>query len=171
MGELKNKVYLIGMPGCGKTTIVKVLAKELNYSFYDMDKYIVNISGKEIEELFKGGEEEFRKWETRACKELSEKNRAIISTGGGAIKLPVNRNILKSTGLVVFIDRPTENIISDVEISSRPLLKDGVEKIYSLYDERYKLYKDTSHILIINDGFLRDTIDDIKEGIKDRVEE
>ena len=52
MSMLNDKVFLIGMPGCGKTTIGKLLAKELNYTFYDMDKYIVDISGKEVHELF-----------------------------------------------------------------------------------------------------------------------
>ena len=49
MSMLNDKVFLIGMPGCGKTTIGKLLAKELNYTFYDMDKYIVDISGKDLE--------------------------------------------------------------------------------------------------------------------------
>ena len=85
MSMLKDRVFLIGMPGCGKTTIGKVLAKELNYTFYDMDKYIVDISGKEVHELFNEGEEVFRKWETEACKELSKKRNSIISTGGGEV--------------------------------------------------------------------------------------
>lgn len=171
MSELKDRVFLIGMPGCGKTTIGKVLAKELNYKFYDMDKYIREISGKRIPELFNEGEEVFRRWETEACKELSKKSRVIISTGGGVIKTLINRDILRDNGVVVFIDRPTENIISDVDINSRPLLKGGVEAIYKLYDERYDIYKEVAHIRVSNDGFIRDTINDIKIKISSRIKE
>ena len=171
MSMLNDKVFLIGMPGCGKTTIGKLLAKELNYTFYDMDKYIVDISGKEVHELFNEGEEVFRKWETEACKELSKKRNSIISTGGGVIKTSVNREILRSSGLVVFIDRPVENIIGDVDINTRPLLKNGAGEVYKLYEERYELYKETSHIKVLNDGFIRDTIDNIKKSLNGRIKE
>ncbi len=63
MSDLKDKVLLIGMPGCGKTTIGKLLATELNYNFFDMDKYIEDISGETVKELFEKGEENFRNWE------------------------------------------------------------------------------------------------------------
>ena len=63
MSDLKDKVLLIGMPGCGKTTIGKLLATKLNYNFCDMDKYIEDISGETVKELFEKGEENFRKWE------------------------------------------------------------------------------------------------------------
>ena len=66
--EKRDKIILIGMPGSGKTTIGKILAKELNYNFYDMDDYIEETSKKSIKELFEKSEENFRNIETEACR-------------------------------------------------------------------------------------------------------
>ena len=73
------------MPGCGKSTIGELISKDLNYNFYDMDDYIVKISGKTIKELFDVSEEYFREWETKACKELSKLTNVIIASGGGVV--------------------------------------------------------------------------------------
>ena len=159
MKSLKSNIVLIGMPGCGKTTVGKVLAKRLGYKFCDMDSYIQEISKKTIKELFEPGEENFRDWETKACEELSKCRNTIIASGGGVVKREKNIEILKKNCTILFIDRPVERIINDVDINSRPLLKDGKEKLYNLYDERYELYKKAADIQILNKGYLRDTID------------
>ncbi|MCI7442761.1 MAG: shikimate kinase [Clostridium sp.] len=159
MKNLKSNIVLIGMPGCGKTTVGKVLAKKLGYKFCDMDSYIQEISKKTIKELFEHGEENFRDWETKACEELSRCNKTIIASGGGVVKREKNIEILKKSCTILFIDRPVERIINDVDINSRPLLKDGKERLYNLYDERYELYKKAADIQILNKGYLRDTID------------
>ncbi|MGM9977999.1 MAG: shikimate kinase [Clostridium sp.] len=159
MNNLKSNIVLIGMPGCGKTTVGKVLAKRLGYKFCDMDSYIQEISKKTIKELFEPGEENFRDWETKACEELSKCRNTIIASGGGVVKREKNIEILKKSCTILFIDRPVERIINDVDINSRPLLKDGKERLYNLYDERYELYKKAADIQILNKGYLRDTID------------
>ncbi|MCI6188432.1 MAG: shikimate kinase [Clostridium sp.] len=159
MKNLKSNIVLIGMPGCGKTTVGKVLAKRLGYKFCDMDSYIQEISKKTIKELFEPGEENFRDWETKACEELSKCRNTIIASGGGVVKREKNIEILKKSCTILFIDRPVERIINDVDINSRPLLKDGKERLYNLYDERYELYKKAADIQILNKGYLRDTID------------
>lgn len=166
-----EKIFLVGMPGCGKTTMGKVLAKELNYNFYDMDEYIEEISGKSIKDLFSESEEVFRIWETEACSRLREKKRSVISTGGGVVKRDENIKLLKEAGLVVFINRPVEKIIEDVDINSRPLLTDGKERIYALYEERFDRYKQICHVEVVNEGFIRDTIDNIKKEIRGKVKE
>lgn len=163
---MKDKVVLIGMPGCGKTTIGKVLAADLKYNFFDMDEYIENISQKSVKELFEHGEDYFREWETKACRELACKKRCIISSGGGVVKKDINIDILKEQCIIVFINRPIENIIEDVDVASRPLLKDGKDKIYKLYDERYEKYKKACHIEVKNEGYLKDTLLDIEKELK-----
>ena len=163
MKNLKSNIVLIGMPGCGKTTVGKVLAKRLGYKFCDMDSYIQEISKKTIKELFEHSEENFRDWETKACEELSRCNKTIIASGGGVVKREKNIEILKKSCTILFIDRPVERIINDVDINSRPLLKDGKERLYNLYDERYELYKKAADIQILNKGYLRDTIDIIMD--------
>ncbi len=166
--EKKDKIILIGMPGCGKTTIGKILAKELSYNFYDMDNYIEKMEGKSIKELFNDSEERFREAETKACMELIKKKRCVIASGGGVIKKDINIDILKS-GIIIFINRPNEKIIGDIDISNRPLLKEGKEKLYKLYNERFYKYKNACDIEILNEGFIRDTINLTKRNLKGKI--
>ncbi len=150
MSKMKN-IVLIGMPGCGKTTLGKIISKELKINFYDADYYIEEKCNKKISELFEKGEDYFRDVESRACIELAEKENVIISTGGGVIKREENIKNLKKTGIIIFIDRPVRNIIGDVDISKRPLLKDGKDKVLKLYEERYELYKKAADKIVVND--------------------
>ncbi|MBS6503147.1 MAG: AAA family ATPase [Clostridium sp.] len=157
----KNIILLIGMPGCGKSTIGEELANKINYDFCDMDKYIEEISNSTVKELFNISEEYFRDYETLACKELSNKSKIIISSGGGIIKRKKNIDFFKDTGIIIFIDRPIEDILKDVDTSSRPLLSDGKSKLYNLYSERYNLYNNYCEIKIVNDTTIEETIDKI----------
>lgn len=163
---MKNKVVLIGMPGCGKSTIGKLVSKELNLSFFDMDKYIEDMTSKTIPQLFEKGEDYFRDFETSACKELSEKSNVLISSGGGVVKRKENIEILKKEGYIIFIDRPLEELLNDIDISTRPLLKDGREKLIKLYEERYELYKSYADGIVKNKKSIKDTTNMIKEVIK-----
>ncbi|MBE6047721.1 MAG: shikimate kinase [Clostridium sp.] len=163
---MKKSIVLIGMPGCGKSTIGKIIAKDLNYDFCDMDEYIEEISGKKIPELFQEGESIFRDWETKACKELANKENFVIASGGGVVKRNVNMEILKGKCIIVFIDRPTEDIIKDVNVSTRPLLKDGVSKIYDLYNERYELYKKVADVTVVNKGLIEEVIESCEKVVR-----
>lgn len=165
MVSKKSNIVLIGMPGCGKSTLGKSLAEELKFGFYDMDEYIQKISKSTIAELFEEGESIFRKWESKACKELSEKDNAVISSGGGVVKIKRNIDILKKDCIILFIDRAIEDIIKDVDINKRPLLKDGVSKLYELYDERYTLYNEAADITVKNVGILEEVLNKCKEEI------
>lgn len=163
---MKNKIVIIGMPGSGKTTIGKILSKELNINFFDMDEYIQDKTGQTTIQLFEKGEEYFRDIETETCKELMEYDNVLISTGGGVIKRKINIDILKKDGLIIFLDRPVDKILEDVDVSFRPLLKDGKEKVLKLYDERYALYKEYADKIVLNNSDIRIVIDEIKEIIK-----
>jgi len=162
---MKNKVILIGMPGCGKSTVGKLVSKELNLNFFDMDKYIENMTSRTIPQLFEQGEDYFRDFETLACKELSENSDILISSGGGVIKRKENIEILKKEGYIIFIDRPLEELLNDVDISTRPLLKDGREKLIKLYEERYELYKSSADKIVKNDKDIREIVEKVKEII------
>ena len=163
---MKNKIVIIGMPGSGKTTLGKILAEELNIKFVDMDEYIINKTGKTTVQLFENGEEYFRDIESETCKELAEYDNILISTGGGVIKRKKNVDVLSKEGLIIFLDRPVDNILGDVDVSFRPLLKDGKEKLLKLYDERYALYNEYAEETVKNDSDVRVVIDRIKEIIK-----
>lgn len=160
---MKKRIILIGMPGCGKTTIGKILSNKLNLKFYDMDDYIQDITGKTIMQLFEKGEEYFRDIETQACRELIKKDNVLISTGGGVIKRRENIDTLRNDSVIIFLDRPVEKIIGDVDVSKRPLLKDGKEKVLVLYKERYDIYRESADKIVVNNSTIDDVINKIKK--------
>ncbi len=160
---MSRNIVLIGMPGAGKTTVGKMLYERLELKFVDVDDFIVEESGKTIPELFDVSESHFRNVESEAIKKLSMDKSSIIATGGGVIKNEANIEELKKHGIIVFIDRPLGNIAEDVEISKRPLLKDGVQKLYDLYEERYELYKKYSDFHVVNDRSIEAVVDRIIE--------
>ena len=171
MEPLKDKIAIIGMPGCGKSTLGKLLAKELQYNFCDMDIYIEKSSNKTIPELFNEGEEVFREWETKACIDLVKKERIIISCGGGVVKKNENIQLFQKDCIILFIDRSVEDIIMDVNVSIRPLLKDGTSKLYELYDERYEMYKKAADVRIENSGRIKDVVKEIELLLKNKIKE
>lgn len=161
MNNFDKNIVFIGMPGSGKTTIGSMVSKELHRDFYDIDEYIEERYGKTISEIFKNGEEYFRKAETEAVTELSKLSPVVIATGGGVIKKEQNIEMLKQKGIIFFIDRKVSDIASDINMSIRPLLKDGKEKLFELYEERYKLYESYCDLHIKNEGKIEDAVEDI----------
>lgn len=147
-----KNVVLIGMPGCGKTTIGKLLSERLKMNFCDVDSYIEDKEGRSIPDIFKrDGEEYFRKLETKAVEDVSEYHMTVISSGGGVVKSSYNMEILRNSGIIIFINREVDDIISDIETDGRPLLKDGKEKLYKLHEERIDLYKKYCDYEVKND--------------------
>lgn len=159
MEKMARNIVLIGMPGCGKTSIGKSLAKQLRMDFIDIDEFIEQKMKMNIPEIFKQGEKYFRKIETKCIEEVSKLSSTIISTGGGVIKSPLNIQLLKENGIIIFIDRPIDNIIKDINTETRPLLTDGKEKIPKIYKERIGLYDKYKDYEIINDGSLEDIVE------------
>ena len=162
---MKDKVVIIGMPGSGKTTIGKILGRALDLKFYDMDEYIQERTSKSILELFENGEDYFRNIETDMCRELSKEKNVLISTGGGVVKKKENIDALKKDALIIFLDRPVEKILEDVDVSKRPLLKDGKERVINLYNERYELYKKYADEIVVNDSDMIEVIERLKNVI------
>ena len=133
----KENIVLIGMPGCGKTTIGKALSKELSKDFIDTDELIVIKENTPIPEIFEQkGETAFRDIESLVVKEVSSLSSKIISTGGGVVKRPENINLLKQNGRIIFLDRPIENILPTED---RPL-SSNIHDLKKRYDERYSVY-------------------------------
>lgn len=161
-----KNLILIGMPGCGKTTLGKMLAEYLSVKFYDIDECIEMREKKSIKEIFKNGENYFRKIESIVLKDICENKFGVIATGGGVIKTEKNLEVMKNTGIVFFIDRPLENIISDVDIEKRPLLKEGKHKMYGLYKERYSLYLESCDYRIDNSLNIESALEKILDVLK-----
>lgn len=160
-----NSVILIGMPGSGKSTLGKILAEKISYEFIDMDKFIENKSGQSIEQLFSKGENSFRDVESEACVELSRLESTVIATGGGVVKRKENMECFKES-TVVFINRPVDKIIEDINKEERPLLKSGIQNIEEIYNERIELYNIYKDVEIKNISSLEDTINDLIDIFK-----
>lgn len=163
----KQNIIIIGMPGSGKTTFGKALAQRLGRDFYDADDVIVEQEGKTIPELFAVSEDCFRDAEVRASKSLAEKSGIVVACGGGVVKRSENMDIFKKTGTVFFLDRSPDDIVSDVDVSTRPLLKDGKQKVYDLYDERIALYRNAADYRVPNNKTIEKVLDAFEELIKD----
>lgn len=160
MNEDKN-IVLIGMPGSGKTTLGKQLASRLGRTFVDADDFVVLLEGKSIADMFAVSEEYFRDAETKAAQELAKRRGLVVACGGGVIKRSVNIEIFKETGVVIFLDRSPDDIVTDVDVASRPLLKDGKQKVYDLYDERIALYWAAADYTIVNDKKAEEILDEL----------
>ncbi len=162
---MKN-IILIGMPGCGKTTIGKELSNRLKSGFFDCDIEIVKNQGKSVAQIFEEhGEGFFRQLETQTIKTLPTEN-FVISTGGGIVENSENVTILRNNGTVVFINRPVCKILEDIDTSNRPLLKDNKNKLTALFDRRFDLYKNACHIEIENTKNLNDAVLKIIDEVK-----
>lgn len=162
---MKN-IILIGMPASGKSTIGKLLAKRTEYEYYDADKYLERKEKMKISNIFKEkGEEYFRNLETKYLKKLSYKEGIVISTGGGAVKRKENMEILKKSGIVIFLDRKTEDIMKENH-EHRPLLQNP-ENIQKLYSERIDLYRKYADVIVENKGTLEEVTDRVEEILKE----
>ncbi len=156
----KQNVVLIGMPGCGKSTIGKRLASQLSKRFIDTDDEILKQIGISIPEFFERyGESKFREIETKIIKELSAVQNAVIATGGGAVLNTANIDFLKENGVVFFIDRPFQKLVYS---SDRPL-SSSRDMMKKRYDERYDLYKACADNIIKTTQILEDNITAVKK--------
>lgn len=165
---MKNDVniIIIGMPGSGKTTFGKALAERLGRDFFDADDVIVEQEGKTIPELFAVSEDCFRDAEVRATKALAVKNGIVVACGGGVIKRNVNIEIFKKTGVIIFLDRSPDDIVTDVDVATRPLLKDGKQKVFDLYDERIDLYRAAADYTLPNNKSIEEVLESLIQLIE-----
>lgn len=166
---MKN-IVLIGMPGCGKTTFGKRLARRLSLSFYDADEVLEQREQRTIKTFFAESEDAFRSAETRTLAYLSELEGVIIATGGGAVKRAENMELLKRKGVVVFIDRKPEQILGNIEGDARPLLAADKQRIFKLYEERIDLYRKYADKIITNSGDFGRTLAALEAYAKQAIE-
>jgi shikimate kinase len=130
--------------GAGKTTIGRLLAKQLGREFYDSDVEIERKTGVKIPLIFElEGEDGFRKRETAAIEELSQHDNVIVATGGGAVLLAENRAFLKNSGKVIYLRAKVNDLYQRTRNDkSRPLLQGGnpKQKLEQLYIARDPIY-------------------------------
>ncbi len=161
MNEL---VYLIGFSGTGKSSVARLIAQALRWSFIDMDEEIESSCGKSISEIFQTkGEKWFRDEESKLLNNISVKNKHIISTGGGVPVKDQNMNLMLKTGYVICLDASVDQIVArlsilagkDNNLSDRPKITNlSVEDISNFKSERANIYSmanftiNTNHLTV-----------------------
>ena len=163
LAKQKRNMVLIGMPGCGKSLVLRYLNDYNGYVTVDIDKEIVRKTGKSIPQLFEEvNEEGFRLLETSCIEEVSKKNHQIIACGGGVVTRSENMDLLKQNGYVVFIDRNPELLPI---AKGRPLSKNR-KAIMKLYHERIGLYRRYSDVVVENNSGIAEMIASIEKIIE-----
>ncbi|PQL18989.1 shikimate kinase [Veillonella denticariosi JCM 15641] len=164
--HMHKHIFLIGMPGAGKTTVGKMLAKELGRDFYDLDQTIQDKVGKSVQNIFiYDGKDAFSKYEYSTIKELIRNKPSVIATGGGTVTYDKTVKLMRNNGLVVFVNRDVNHILDDLDLEIRPLVKESIEYIFNVYEERYPLYEQVAHIKIGNEGSITDAVQEIIEAL------
>ena len=150
----KRNIVLIGMPGSGKTTVGKEVARRLGREFLDTDALIVKKTGMEITKIFKErGEPYFRRVESETVREIADRQGAVIAAGGGTVLDRGSAEALKLNGRVFFLDRQPEDLIPTAD---RPTA-DSAEKIRHLYEKRYPVYTTAADSIIKVNGDAEET--------------
>ncbi|MBQ7548924.1 MAG: shikimate kinase, partial [Clostridia bacterium] len=157
----QKNIVLIGMPGCGKSTVGAGLAELTGRPFIDTDAEIVKKEGRPIPEIFSAdGEEYFRIAEFAAVAEAGKKTGVIISTGGGAVMREENREALSQNGTVIYLKRDVASLARD----GRPLSADG-EAVEKLYRQRKKIYETFASFSIEVDNDIDATVREVMKCI------
>ncbi len=156
MERQMNNLILIGMPGCGKSTVGKILAEKLNRAFVDADAYLERKLSITIPELIeKYGEAEFRKQETLVLSELGKQSGLVIATGGGCVTKQENYPLLRQNGRIIWLKRPLDLLPKD----GRPLSQStSMDAMYSI---REPLYRAFSHYQVENNRSAEATAEEI----------
>jgi len=152
----KSSLYLLGMPGCGKSTLGRKFAEHTGYAFADTDEIIIREQRKTIEKIYaESGEMGFRALEHELIKKFGGVKETVICTGGGLPCFMGNMEIMNQQGITVFMDVPNEEIwrrIKDTDFSGRPIYQNKTpQQIQSIIAEKSierRKYYATAHIIL-----------------------
>lgn len=159
-----ENIILIGMPGVGKSTIGKALAKALNRPFVDVDKKIEALHGSCADYINTHGVDAFRAIETAMIAEVGKEHGQIIATGGGCVTVPANKELLRQNGRLYLLERPLEQLAT----KGRPLSEGGLDTLRALHSERAPLYRDFADVTVDN-RTVRGTVDTILEDFNEAM--
>ncbi|MBT7122115.1 MAG: hypothetical protein HN948_03785, partial [Clostridia bacterium] len=171
MKQHKDNIVLIGMPGSGKSSIGMQLASNLNMGFVDTDSLIEEDYGSIVKIFEQKGESVFRDYERKAAQIAANRSNVVISTGGGIILDERNMAELSRIGTIVFIDRPLNKLLEDIEICGRPLLSDGKSALVKLHEQRDGLYRKYADIIAVNSADINSCIANIINKLEESKHE
>lgn len=147
-----TQVVLVGLPGSGKSTVGRQLARRLDLPFSDSDHVIEQRIGCSIRDFFsREGEQAFRDIEESVLAELARGKEGVVATGGGAVLREANRKTLRNAGQVIYLRSSPEEVHRRVRHDrNRPLLQvdDPLGRLRDLYKERDPLYRETAHFTV-----------------------
>ena len=153
MSARMQNIVLIGMPGCGKSTIGALLAEKLDRKLVDADAEIVRLAGKTIPEIFaEGGEDVFRDWETKALENLGKQSELIIATGGGCVTKERNFPLLHQNSSIFWLQRDLDLLPTD----GRPLSQ--ANRLSDMFAIRKPMYEAFADYIIDNNGSSEETV-------------
>jgi shikimate kinase len=147
-----RSLVLVGLPGSGKSTVGRSLARRLNLPFSDSDHAIEQRLGCSIREFFeREGEAGFRDIEQQVLADLVSGDRRVLATGGGAVLREANRTLLRGAGHVLYLRSTPEELWRRLRHDTqRPLLQviDPQARLRELYEQRDPLYRETAHFVV-----------------------
>lgn len=147
-----QSVFLVGLMGAGKTTVGRILARKLKSRFVDSDQEISLCTGVTIPTIFEiEGETGFRRRESALIERLTGQEGIVLSTGGGVVLDSMNREYLRSRGIVVYLAASPETLHERTRRDkNRPLLQvdDRLKKLRELFEQRDPLYREIAHIIV-----------------------
>lgn len=158
----KRNLVLIGMPGCGKTTIGKTLAEQLHLDYVDTDDACVLEDGRSVVDIItQEGEPYFRRLESSVVRTCAARQHCVIATGGGAVLDPENVSLLRENGRLYFIDRPLDLLCATPD---RPLSSTR-EALGERYAERQDLYQSVCDVHVSAKGTIEEVVDQIRKDL------
>ena len=157
METTSKNIVLVGSMGSGKTSVGRRLAQELNRDFFDTDHEIIEKTGVTIDHIFDiEGEEGFRERESKILENLCQMSNIILATGGGIVILPRNREILKNSGLVVYLCSSVDQLVRRTAKSkTRPLLENSTDRrktIIEIVEARDVYYREVASFVVDTTG-------------------
>jgi shikimate kinase len=160
-------VYLVGMPGAGKSVVGKELAGRLGVPFVDLDRQIERSSGKRVADIFsETGEAAFRALEAAALTDASTHDPGVVACGGGVVLEPANRITLRNTGIAVFLDVALPQLMSRVQpAADRPLIRSDGD-MARLLAEREPLYREFAAHVVDGSGTPQEVAEAIVEELR-----
>jgi len=153
-----NNIYLVGFMGCGKTSVLKKIRQKIQSNTFDLDENIEKKHGS-ISKIFESkGEKYFRQIELETFQMLP-KNDSVVALGGGSLEIKNIFDELKNNGFTFYLKDTFENLWNQIQNTERPLVKEGKDKIYKLFQSREDLYNQSNHILEISDKKIKNIAD------------
>lgn len=156
MNAEKSNIFLVGMPGAGKTTVGRQLARRLQRRFVDADHEVEARTGVRIPVIFDiEGEQGFRDRESRVIAELADGSGQVVATGGGVVLRSENRTALRRGGTVVYLQATPRLLFERTRLDpNRPLLQvaDPLAKLEELFAQRDPLYREVADIVVSSLG-------------------